>query len=319
MKHDSFAIGIDIGGTNTVFGLVNKHGDIMARGHVPTLGFNTPHEFLQAISQNIQTKLSNYPEAVIQGIGVGAPNGNFYTGEILNAANLPWKGVIPLATVLNDMLGMKVRVTNDANAAALGEMIYGIAKGMKDFIMVTLGTGVGSGFVSNGQLIYGHDGFAGELGHVIAVRGGRDCGCGRKGCLETYASATGIVRTAKEKLERYPKGSSSLQLYNKLTAESIFQAAEQGDKLAQDLFEFTGKILGQTLADVVAITSPEAIIFFGGLAHAGKWILHPTQQYMEVNLLSIYKNKVKLLPSALPDADVAILGASALVWQTNNH
>ncbi|MBS1783443.1 MAG: ROK family protein [Bacteroidetes bacterium] len=319
MKLDNFAIGIDIGGTNTVFGLVNSQGDIIARGHIPTLGFATAQEFLKALSQNMQAMMSNYPQAMIQGIGVGAPNGNVYTGEILNAANLPWKGVIPLATVLKEMLGMKVWVTNDANAAAIGEMIYGVAKGMKDFIMVTLGTGVGSGFVSNGQLIYGHDGFAGELGHIIAIREGRDCGCGRKGCLETYTSATGIVRTAKERLERYSKGSSSLQLANKLTAESIFQAAEMGDALARDIFQFTGKILGQTLADVVAITSPEAIIFFGGLAHAGKWILEPTQHHMEANLLSLYKNKVKFLLSALPDADVAILGASALVWQASNH
>ncbi|MCW3120515.1 MAG: Glucokinase [Flavipsychrobacter sp.] len=250
----------------------------------------------------------------IRGIGIGAPSGNFFTGEIVYAPNIPWPGIVPMAKLVSEGLGIKAALTNDANAAAIGEMAYGAARGMKDFILVTLGTGVGSGFVANGQLIYGHDGFAGELGHVIAVRDGRKCGCGRHGCLETYASATGIVRTAEEWLEeRYDE--TILRNHNsKITARLIHEAAAQGDELALELFAFTGKILGQTLADAVAITSPQSIIFFGGLAKAGDILFKHVHHHMEANLLHVYQNKVTFLQSALPDADVAILGASALVW-----
>lgn len=313
MVTGSLALGIDIGGTNTSFGIVDRRGQILEQGTMKTTGHFTVHEFIDALINKINPLLHNVGKENISGVGVGAPNANYYTGEIAYAANLPWEGIIPLAKLLQDALRYKVTITNDANAAALGEMIYGVAKGMKDFIMVTLGTGVGSGFVANGQLIYGHDGFAGELGHVIAVRDGRKCGCGRHGCLETYASATGIVRTAKEWLEQR-EDETMLRYNTEITAHAIHVAAEKGDRFALDLFEFTGKILGQTLADVVAITSPEAIVFFGGLAKAGTLIIEPTRRYMEENLLRVFKNKISFLNSALTDADAAILGASALVW-----
>jgi len=310
----TLAIGIDIGGTNTVFGLVNRRGEILGQGRINTTGHPTLAAYIESLAAAIAPMIEQAGRSAIAGIGVGAPNANYYTGEIYQAANLPWKGLIPLARLMEEATGIHVKVTNDANAAAIGEMAYGVAKGMKDIIMITLGTGVGSGFIANGQLIYGHDGFAGELGHVIAIRNGRLCGCGRKGCLETYASATGIVRTANEWLE-HPELETSLRPYSgHITAKLIQEQASAGDAVAIRLFEFTGQILGQTLADVVAITSPQAIIFFGGLAHAGKLIIEPTQQAMEENLLVFYKNKIALLSSALPDADAAILGASALVW-----
>ena len=314
MSSESLALGIDIGGTNTSFGIVDRRGQILEKGGMKTTGHDTVHEYIQALASSVTSLLNKLGKEHIKGIGVGAPNANFYTGEIAYAANLPWEGVIPLARLIKEALGYSVTITNDANAAAIGEMIYGNAKGMKDFVMVTLGTGVGSGFVANGQLIYGHDGFAGELGHVIAVRDGRPCGCGRKGCLETYASATGIVRTAKEWLTERTDPSQLRDKGDKIASHDIHLAAESGDQLALEIFEFTGKILGQTLADVVAITSPEAFLFFGGLARSGSLILNPTRRYMEENLLRVFKNKVALLPSALPDADAAILGASALVW-----
>ncbi|RYZ53623.1 MAG: ROK family protein [Sphingobacteriales bacterium] len=314
MVTGSLALGIDIGGTNTSFGIVDRRGQIVTQGRMKTTGHYTVHEYLDALVRQLQPLLDSAGKENISGVGVGAPNANYYTGEIAYAANLPWEGVIPLAKLLQDALRMKVTITNDANAAALGEMIYGVAKGMKDFIMVTLGTGVGSGFVANGQLIYGADGFAGELGHLTAVRDGRPCGCGRKGCLETYASATGIVRTANEWIEERKLASTLADQRGKITAHSIHLAAEKGDALALEIFDFTGKILGQTLADAVAITSPEAIVFFGGLARSGSYILEPTRRYMEENLLRVYKNKISFLQSALPDADAAILGASALVW-----
>lgn len=309
----SFAIGIDIGGTNTSYGIVNRVGEIVNKGIMSTKGFATVNDFVAELSQRLLPMIEKAGRTNIQGAGVGAPNANFYTGEIMYAPNLEWKGVIPLAKLVESAMGMKTIITNDANAATIGEMIYGAAKGMKDFIVVTLGTGVGSGFVANGQLIYGHDGFAGELGHVIAVRDGRLCGCGRHGCLETYTSATGIVRTAREWLEDKAVP-SALRKVPKLNAKAISDAALQGDELALELFEYTGKILGQCLADAVAITSPEAIILFGGLARAGKVLLEPTKRHMEANLLRIYKDKVAIMPSALFEADAAILGASALVW-----
>ncbi len=308
-----YALGIDIGGTNTTFGLVDKRGNIISKGHLSTTG-NTVGQYIEALRNAVQPAIDEVGERHIIGVGVGAPNANFYTGEVANAANLPWKGVIPFAKLLSEALNLKVTITNDANAAALGEMMYGAAKGMRDFIVVTLGTGVGSGFVVNGQLLYGHDGFAGELGHVIAIRNGRECGCGRKGCVERYSSATGIVITAEEWLTDRKDESILRSHSGKLTAKAINDAAEQGDALALEIFEYTGRILGETLADIVAITSPQAIIFFGGLAKAGKLILDPIGKHMEANLLSIYKNKIAILPSDLPDTDAAILGASALAW-----
>ncbi|MCB9045764.1 MAG: ROK family protein [Chitinophagales bacterium] len=310
----SFAIGIDIGGTTTTLGLADRRGQILLQATIPTTGFETVELYIKAIEGEVAKFIERAGRDNINGVGVGAPNGNFYTGEIVDAANMPWKGRIPLADMMSKALGYKVTLTNDANATAMGEMMYGAARGMKDIIMVTLGTGVGSGFVANGQLIYGHDGFAGELGHVIAVRDGRPCGCGRKGCMERYCSATGIVITANEWLENRDDASLLRDKQGQITAKDIHEAALAGDKLAIEIFDYTGKILGQTLADAVAITSPQAIILFGGLAKAGDVLYGPVKKYMEENLLSMFKDKIELLPSALPDADAAILGASALAW-----
>ncbi|MCD6010761.1 MAG: glucokinase [Flavipsychrobacter sp.] len=313
--NEPFALGIDIGGTNSAFGLVNRRGEIIVKSSFPTKGHATVEDYIVAMKAAILPVIDdNGGKGNVIGVGIGAPSGNFYTGEIVDAPNMPWPGVIPMARLVSEGLGLKATLTNDANAAAIGEMMYGTAKGLKDFILVTLGTGVGSGFVANGQLIYGHDGFAGELGHVIAVREGRMCNCGRKGCLETYASATGIVATAEEWLDTHTDGSLLRTHKGEITSKQIHEAALQGDKMALDIFAYTGKILGQTLADAVAITSPAAIIFFGGLAKSGDLLLGHVQRHMEENLLHLYRNKVAFLRSALPDADAAILGASALVW-----
>jgi glucokinase len=253
----------------------------------------------------------------IKGIGMGAPNGNFYTGTIEYAPNLPWKGIIPIAKLVNEKFKLPVVLTNDANAAAIGEMMYGAAKGMKDFIMITLGTGVGSGIVANGQLIYGHDGFAGELGHTIVIPDGRmHEGTGKKGSLESYASATGVRLTALELLEN-SKEDSLLRTADKenLDSKVVYDAAIKGDKLALQIFEFTGKILGLALANAVMFSSPEAIILFGGLTKAGDLILKPTREHMEENLIQVFQNKVKILVSHLKESDAAILGASALAWE----
>lgn len=323
MQPKSFSIGIDIGGTNTAFGLVNRRGDILVQDRLHTQDYATPELFVQAIYKSLKPHIEQYGNDLINGIGAGAPIANHYTGEILMSANLLWKGAIPLQQLLRDTFGLPATITNDANATAIGEMTYGAAKGMKDFIIITLGTGVGSGFVANGQLIYGHDGFAGELGHVIVVRDGRLCGCGRKGCMETYASATGIVRTAMELIalhEDDPLPEQEDWLLNvfrrggEISSSGIYKAAVAGDPLAIEIFEFTGKILGETLANAVAITSPEAIILFGGLAKAGDFILKPTKKYMELNLLSVYRDKIDIIPSGLSERDAAILGAAALAW-----
>jgi len=312
-----YVVGIDIGGTNTVFGIVDARGTIIASGAVKTQVYPTVEEYADEVCKNLLPLIiANGGVDKIKGIGIGAPNGNYYTGTIEFAPNLPWKGVLPLASMFEERLGIPTALTNDANAAAVGEMTYGAARGMKDFIMITLGTGVGSGIVINGQVVYGHDGFAGELGHVIVRRDGRICGCGRKGCLETYCSATGVARTAREFLAARTDAS----LLRNIPAESIvskdvYDAAVQGDKLAQEIFEFTGNILGEALADAIAFSSPEAIILFGGLAKSGDYIMKPIMKAMENNLLNIYKGKAKLLVSELKDSDAAVLGASALAWE----
>ena len=312
-----YVVGIDIGGTNTVFGIVDARGTIIASGAVKTQVYPTVQEKAAEECKNIlPLNIENAAVYKINGIVIGAPNGNYYTGTIEFAPNLPWKGVLPLASMFEERLGIPTALTNDANAAAVGEMTYGAARGMKDFIMITLGTGVGSGIVINGQVVYGHDGFAGELGHVIVRRDGRICGCGRKGCLETYCSATGVARTAREFLAARTDAS----LLRNIPAESIvskdvYDAAVQGDKLAQEIFEFTGNILGEALADAIAFSSPEAIILFGGLAKSGDYIMKPITKAMENNLLNIYKGKTKLLVSELKDSDAAVLGASALAWE----
>ncbi len=314
-------VGIDIGGTNSVFGLVDKEGNMHGEGVVPTAKYPDFDQYLEELYIGITSLVKKLGEDQFEiiGIGIGAPNGNYYNGTIENAANLAWKGIVPFVDKMKRFFpNIPVIITNDANAAAIGEMVYGGAKGMKDFIVVTLGTGLGSGFVANGQLIYGHDSFAGELGHVTVNRtpSGRICGCGRKGCLETYVSATGIKRTAFKLLaDRLEEREFRYVSYNDLTAEMITQAALKGDPLAIDAYEYTGKLLGEALADAVTITSPEAIFLFGGLAKAGKYIFEPTKKYMEMHMLANFRNKVKILPSGIDGKNAAVLGASALIWQ----
>lgn len=313
-----YAIGIDVGGTNTVVGLVDKRGQILRKGSLSTSTHSEVEDYLNELSSVIKEVLGDTSKDQVKGIGAGTPNGNYFTGSIEFAPNLPWKGVIPFAQMLEDRVGIPVALTNDANAAAIGEMTYGAARGMKDFIVITLGTGVGSGIVVNGQLVYGSDGFAGELGHVIIRRdNGRLCGCGRKGCLEAYTSATGVARTAREYLEN--KKDVETQLRNipidEITSKDVFDAAIAGDELAKDIFNITGTMLGEAFADFVSFSSPEAIILFGGLTKAGDLIMDPIKKSMEENLLTIYKGKVNLVFSELKESDAAVLGASALGWE----
>jgi glucokinase len=315
---EQLVIGIDIGGTGTKFGIVDRDGNVLFSSEISTKKHATVGSFINelydALSELIERSGGS---GRIKGIGVGAPNGNFYTGTIEYAPNLPWKGVIPLAELLEAKFKLPVTLTNDANAAAIGEMMYGAAKGMKDFIMITLGTGVGSGIVANGQLIYGHDGFAGELGHTIVIPDGRfHPGTGKKGPLESYASATGVRNTAIEILEKTTEPSLLRAVpKDQLDSKSVYEAAIQGDKVALEIFEFTGKILGLALANAIMFSSPEAIILFGGLTKAGELILKPTKEHMEENLIQVFQNKVKILVSHLKESDAAILGASALAWE----
>jgi glucokinase len=318
-----YALGIDVGGTNTKFGLVNHRGDISYHGSIPTHRHDTVEEFIDDLHEAIMPAiLESGGMGSIRGIGIGAPNGNIYKGTIEYAPNLKWKGIIPLASMIGERFGVPARLTNDANAAAVGEMTYGAAKGMRDFIMITLGTGVGSGIVANGQLIYGHDGFAGELGHNIIIPDGRlHPGTGEHGSLEAYASATGVARTAVEFLERDPSVPSLMRNYPKEEIDSriVYECAIQGDILAIEVYNFTGRILGLALANFVMFSSPEAIIFFGGMSKAGDLIMKPTRENMEKHLLPIFQNKVKLIFSELKEADAAILGASALVWEMKDN
>ncbi|MDR1517006.1 MAG: ROK family protein [Dysgonamonadaceae bacterium] len=314
-----YAIGIDVGGTNTVVGIVDKRGQILRSGSIKTARHAEVSDYLDELTDLLNQIMedASISKDQVKGIGVGAPNGNYFSGSIEFAPNLRWKGVIPFAQLLEERSGIPVALTNDANAAAIGEMTYGAARGMKDFIVITLGTGVGSGIVVNGQLVYGHDGFAGELGHVIMRRNnGRLCGCGRTGCLEAYSSATGVARTAREYLDLKPDKSQlrSIPLED-ITSKDVFDAAMAGDKMAQDIFKFTGEMLGEAFADFVSFSSPEAIILFGGLAKAGDLIMNPIRESMERNLLAIFKNKVNLLFSELKESDAAVLGASALGWE----
>lgn len=311
------AIGIDIGGTNTQFGFISEDGNCIIKDSISTILYPDIDSFLEGLYSAIkQSKNKIKEDFEIVGIGIGAPNGNYYSGSIEYAPNLKWKGIINLTELVKEKYHVPVFLTNDANAAAIGEMVYGDAKEMKNFIVITLGTGLGSGIVINGEVVYGHDGFAGELGHVIVVDDGRQCGCGRKGCLETYASATGIKRTVIRMLGSSQEESELRNFtYNMLSGKIIEQAANHGDKIALEAYEYTGKKLGKALANAIAFSSPEAIFLFGGLANSKELIFKPTQYHMEKNLLQIFKNKVKLLPSGLVGADAAILGASALVWK----
>ncbi len=316
-----YAIGIDIGGTNTVFGIVDKRGQIINQGSIKTGVHKEINEYVDALAEGVQKIIDQVGGTNnIKGVGVGAPNGNYFTGCIEFAPNLPWKGVIPLSQMLSDKLHVPVELTNDANAAAIGEMTYGAARGMKDFLVITLGTGVGSGVVVNGQLVYGHDGFAGELGHTTIRRDGRTCGCGLKGCLETYTSATGVARSAREFLENSKEPSILRNMKPEdITSKDVYDAAIQGDKLAKEIFEFTGQLLGEAFANFVAFTSPEAIILFGGLTKAGKLVFDPVRKHMEENMLPIFKNKIRLLMSELKESDAAVLGASALGWEVKDY
>ena len=315
-----YVVGIDIGGTNTVFGVVDARGTILYSGSIKTGKYADVNDYVAELAKGLKSVIDQAggPDK-IKGVGVGAPNGNFFNGCIEFAPNLPWKGKIPLAQLISEQIdGIPVALTNDANAAAIGEMTYGAARGMKDFIVITLGTGVGSGIVVGGNLVYGHDGFAGELGHVIMRRNnGRQCGCGRQGCLEAYASAT---RTAREYLE-IRKDESVLRDLDpdEITSKDVYDAAMKNDKIALEIFEATGSMLGEAFADFVAFSSPEAIILFGGLTKAGDLIMNPIKRSMEKNMLKVYAGKTKLLFSQLKESDAAVLGASALGWEVRDQ
>jgi glucokinase len=304
--------GIDVGGTNTSFGFVDREGKILLKDSVVTTGFTDPEELVKAVSAKICGHLPSGSELI--GIGIGAPNGNYFLGTIENAPNLKWKGIVPLAKLFREKLKVPAVLTNDANAAALGEMYFGGAKGMKDFIFITLGTGLGSGIVVNGEMVYGHDGFAGELGHTIVIQHGRPCGCGRRGCLEQYCSASGIVKTYFEILKSGNPDALKNADTGSVDAKHIYEKALKGDEAAFYAFNYTGEVLGFALANSVAYTSPEAIFLFGGLAQAGELLFNPTIMSFEKNLLHNYKGRVKILPSLLPENDAAILGAASLIW-----
>lgn len=318
-----YVLGVDIGATNTEFGVVNSRGEIVKRDRIPTGNYDKVEDYVAALAPRLNALINEFGGGEkFSGIGMGAPNGNYYQGTIEDAPNMTWaKGkVIPFAEMIKSATGVPTALTNDANAAAVGEMTYGVARGMKNFIMITLGTGVGSGIVINGQMVYGHDGFAGELGHVIMRRNnGRLCGCGRRGCLEAYASAPGMALTAREMLDVCASEGKQSKLMeydlDKLTSKDVYDAAKEGDELATEVFNFTGEILGEAFADFITFSSPEAIVMFGGPLKAGKFILEPAEKSMNEHVMDIFKGKTKLLKSNLPESDAAILGASALGWE----
>ena len=314
-----FAIGIDIGGTTTKFGIVNRKGEIIMQDRIPSNEHEVAEDFIDDLYKKLKPMIDSMGgNENFVGIGMGAPNGNFYSGTIEYAPNLKWKGIIPIADLMYKKFCLYTKLTNDANAAAMGEYIFGCTKGIKHFITITLGTGVGSGIILDGKIVLGHDGFAGELGHTIIRPGGRQHkGTDAFGSLEAYASATGVRETAIELLTQYPEQESLLRNYtiNELTSEAVYDCAMQGDNIANEIFEFTGQILGESLANFIMFSSPEAIVLFGGLTKAGDLLLKPTRKAMEANLLPIFQNKVKLLFSELKEADAAILGASSLVWE----
>ena len=319
-----YVIGLDLGGTNSVFGIVDSRGDIKATTAIKTQGYETVDEYVEASVEALKIIIDQVGGIEkIKAMGIGAPNGNYYTGTIEFAPNLSWghNGIVPLAKMFSDKLGIPVALTNDANAAAIGEMTYGVARGMKNFIVITLGTGVGSGIVINGQLVYGSDGFAGELGHVIMNRvNGRPCGCGRKGCLEAYCSATGVARTARELIETTDEPSLLRDMpAADITSLDVSIAASKGDALAKRIYEFTGNMLGEACADFAAFSSPEAFIFFGGLTKAGALLMDPIKKAYEENVLNIFKGKAKFLVSGLDGSSAAVLGASAVGWDINEE
>lgn len=315
-----YVVGVDVGGQTAKFGIVDASGNVLKQSVVVSNTQSTAEEFVRDLSNALMQLIDgDYNINDIQGIGVGAPNANYYTGCINIAPNLTWCKThkVEFAKLLSEaMNGLPVTLTNDANAAAMGEMTYGVARGMNDFIMITLGTGVGSGIVINGKVVYGHDGNAGELGHVCSMRNnGRVCGCGKTGCLEAYTSATGVARTARELLELSEDVSLLREIpLEEITSKDVFDAAVQGDQLAKDIFEFTGRILGESLADFSAFSSPEAIVLFGGLTKSGRLIYEPIMENLNLNLMPQWRNKIKVLFSTLKESDAAILGASALAW-----
>ena len=317
-----YVIGLDLGGTNSVFGIVDARGEIKATTAIKTGSYATAEEYVDACMDALQVIIDQVGGIEkIKAMGIGAPNGNFYKGTVEYAANLSWakNSVVPLAQMFSDKLGgIPVALTNDANAAAIGEMVYGVARGMKNFIVITLGTGVGSGIVVNGQLLYGCDGFAGELGHVIMIRGkeGRSCGCGRTGCLEAYCSATGVARTARELLSKTDRPSLLRELDpEKITSLDVSIAAGKGDEMAKEIYEFTGKMLGEACADFAAFSSPEAFIFFGGMVKAGELIMKPIREAYDASVMNIFRGKAQFLVSGLDGASAAVLGASAIGWE----
>lgn len=318
MATGNYVVGIDVGGQTTKLGVVDARGTVLAQTVIRTDTHAEVDLYISEVAEAVKKIIADAnAEGQVRGIGVGAPNGNYYTGTIENAPNLPWgRNTVEFAKLLSEAVGgLPVALTNDANAAAVGEMTYGAARGMKNFIMITLGTGVGSGIVINGEVVYGHDGFAGELGHTSAVRNnGRTCGCGKTGCLEAYASATGVARTAREWLELSDEP-SVLRSLDTIASKDVYDAAKDGDKLALKIFEFTGKILGRSFADFVAFSAPEAIVLFGGLARAKEFLREPIENAMNENLLAMWKGKVKIVFSQLKESDAAILGASALAWE----
>ena len=310
------AFGIDIGGTYTKLGIVDESGHCLVDSSISTYDHKEINTFLLALKAEME-RLKNEINGDIEvvGIGIGAPNANYYKGTIEHAPNLNWKGIIPFVEKFKLHYNLPIFLTNDANAAAIGEMIYGVAKNFQDFIVITLGTGLGSGIVARGKLVYGHDGFAGELGHIIVDKDGREGTAGINGTLESYVSATGMKRTIFEFMANSIKESELREIpFSKMTSKKIYDAAKKGDELALEAFRYTGEILGRALATAVNHTSPEAIILFGGLAKAGEFLIDPTKRYMEEYLIPIYKNKIKIIPSALTDTNAAVLGASALVW-----
>jgi len=314
-----YVLGLDMGGTNSVLGIVDARGQVIARTSIKTQAYTDINDYVQALyDEAVKIIVPVGGIELFRGIGAGAPNANFYTGNIENAPNLPWKGVVPFCKLMSEKFGLPCAVTNDANAAAQGEMMYGVARGMKNFIMVTLGTGVGGGVIIDGKLVYGHDGFAGELGHckIDHSPSARLCGCGQKGCIEAYASATGVARTAKEIISATDEKTILRDLdVDKITSYDVFKAAEAGDAVAKRIFDYTGTLLGQKLADFVAFSAPEAIVLFGGLTKSGHWIMDPVVKALNENVMPTWKNKVKVLFSDLKEADAAVLGASALAWE----
>jgi len=315
MEMKEVVAGIDIGGTNTVFGLVDKSGKILAENSLRTTDYPKIENFVSALTDSIKTLMSGKSNLKLAAIGVGAPNANYHKGTIELAPNLAWKGIVPLAEYIRKKIDVPVSMTNDANAAAMGEMLFGGAKKMKDFIILTLGTGLGSGIVINGEVVYGHTGFAGELGHTIVIPGGRDCGCGRQGCFETYASASGLVRTLLYMLSEMREESSLRGVApSDLTAKKIADAAAENDPIALEALDYTAELLAFGIVNAIGFSSPEAVFLFGGLAQAGEMLFMPTRKYVDETVQPIFKGTVKILPSAISESNAAVLGAAALAW-----